>query len=115
MDEKIHKKYTGVSNKLILENFERLAENGNNILARFPIIPGINDGEDNIAKTAEFVLSHGIKNISLLPYHRAGSEKYRGLSRAYGLKKIQGPSDQNLRLIKEKLENFGLRVKIGGG
>jgi pyruvate formate lyase activating enzyme len=115
MNEKIHEKYTSVSNKLILENFKRLAENGNNILVRFPIIPGINDSEDNIAKTAEFVLSHGIKNISLLPYHRAGSEKYKGLSRAYRLKKIQSPSDQNLRLIKEKLENFGLIVKIGGG
>lgn len=115
MDEKIHKKYTGVSNKPILENFKRLAENRNNILVRFPIIPGINDGEDNIAKTAEFVLSHRIENISLLPYHRAGSEKYLGLSRAYRLKKTQSPSDQKLILIKEELENFGLRVKIGGG
>lgn len=115
MDQKIHRKYTGVSNKPILENFKRLAENGSNILVRFPIIPSINDSEDNVAKTAEFVLSHGIKNISLLPYHRSGSDKYKGLSRAYRLKKIQSPSDQDLRLIKEKLENFGLRVKIGGG
>jgi len=114
MDEKKHRKYTGVSNKPILENFERLAENGSNILVRFAIIPGINDNQDNITKMAEFVLSHGVKNICLLPYHRTGIDKYKGLSRSYKLEKTQTPSDQNLRLIKEKLETFGLRVKIGG-
>ena len=115
MDEKKHMKYTGVSNKPILENLKRLAENGSNIQIRFPIIPGINDDKENVTETAEFVASCRIKNISLLPYHRAGIEKYKSLSRTYKLKKIQTPSDQDLSLIEEELEAFGLKVKIGGG
>ena len=115
MDEKKHVKYTGVSNRPILENLKRLAENGSNIQVRFPIIPGINDDKENVTETAEFVASCRIKNISLLPYHRAGIEKYKGLSRAYKLKKIQTPSDQDLNLIEEELEAFGLKVRIGGG
>jgi len=115
MDDKEHRKYTGVSNRLILENFKKIAQSGSDILVRFPVVSGVNDGEDNVANTAEFILSHNIKRISLLPYHRAGIEKYKSLSRAYKLKGTQAPSDENLRLIKEKLEAFGLEVRIGGG
>jgi len=115
MDEKKHVKYTGVSNKPILENLKRLAEEGSDIQIRFPIIPGINDDKENVTATAEFVASCRIKNISLLPYHRAGIEKYKGLNRTYRLKKTQTPSDQDLHLIKEELEVFGLKVRIGGG
>lgn len=115
MDDKKHRKYTSVSNKQILENFKRLAENGSNIFVRLPIVPGINDDEDNVKRTADFIFSHGIKRTCLLPYHRAGIEKYRGLSRGYKLKATVTPSDQKLGLIKRQLEAFGLDVKIGGG
>jgi len=115
MDDEKHRKYTGVSNKPILENFKKLTENGSNLLIRFAIIPGINDDEDNITKTAEFILSHGINQINLLPYHRAGIEKYKSLNKAYKIEKTQPPSDQDLRAIKEKLATLGLRVTIGGG
>jgi pyruvate formate lyase activating enzyme len=115
MDNKKHMRYTGVSNKLILENFQKLAENGNELLVRFPIIPGINDDEDNVTKTAGFALSHGIENISILPYHRAGTEKYKSLGKAYRMKKTLSPSDEKMKAIKEKLEVLGLRARIGGG
>jgi pyruvate formate lyase activating enzyme len=115
MDEKKHIKYTGVSNKLILENFKRLAENGSDIQVRFPIIPGINDNKDNLTQTAKFVVSCGIENMSLLPYHRAGIEKYTGLDKTYKLGKTPSPSEQNLRQIKRELEACGLKVRIGGG
>jgi pyruvate formate lyase activating enzyme len=115
MDDKKHRKYTGVSNKQIVENFKRLAENGSNIFVRLPIVPGINDDEENVKRTGEFISSHGVKRTCLLPYHRGGIEKYRGLSRAYKLKATATPSDQKLTLIKKQLEGFGLDVKIGGG
>jgi len=114
MDDKKHRKYTGVSNKLILDNLKRLAENGNDILSRFPIIPEINDNKDNVTKIGEFIISCGIKRICLLPYHRAGIEKYAGLGRDYRLKKTETPSDQKVNLIKKQFEAFGLDVKIGG-
>lgn len=114
LDDKKHRKYTGVSNKPILENFKKLAENGSNLLVRFPIIPGVNDDEDNIVQTAEFMLSCGVNQIALLPYHRAGIEKYKSLGRVYRLEKTQSPSDRELNAIKKKLETLGLTVKIGG-
>jgi len=114
MDEAKHKKYTGKSNRQILENFEALAENGNDLLVRFPVIPGINDDKDNVKKTADFLLSNGIKRICLLPYHRAGIGKYKSLGRSYRLNSTKVPSKQKLNSIKKLLEASGLTVKIGG-
>ena len=115
MDSKKHRKFTGASNKQILENFKRLAENGSDLFVRFPVVPGINDDEDNVTKTAGFILSYGVKHVCLLPYHRAGIEKYRSLGRGYKLKTMGTPSDRKLSLIKGQLEAFGLSVRIGGG
>jgi pyruvate formate lyase activating enzyme len=115
MDERTHRKYTGVSNRLIIQNFKRLAKNGSDISVRFPIIPGINDDAENVAKTGEFALSHGVRQVCLLPYHRAGIEKYRSLDKAYKLQNIQSPSDEKMQMIKEKLITLGLDVRIGGG
>jgi pyruvate formate lyase activating enzyme len=115
MDDRTHKKYTGVSNKLILENLTELADKGKSILARFPLIPGINDDERNVSKTGEFLYKNGIEDIHVLPYHGAGAEKYRNLGRKYKLNRVKSPSDEELRLIKQKLQAFGLKVRIGGG
>jgi len=114
MDEASHKKYTGVSNKPILENLERLAKNGGSIMISLPIIPHVNDDEANILRTGEFIASlASVAHVSLLPYHRAGIDKYKNLGRPYKLKRILSPSDQEMAAIKEKLEAFGLKVKIG--
>jgi pyruvate formate lyase activating enzyme len=115
MNDANHRKYTGVSNKPILQNLQRLAEKGSSIVISLPIIPHINDDENNILRTGGFVSSlHNINYVSLLPYHRTAIDKYKSMSRPYKLKRIQPPSSQKINLIKEKLETFGLRVKIGG-
>jgi len=115
IDEKMHRKYTGVSNKWILDNFRRLAESGSDLFVRFVVVPGINDDDDNVSETAEFIESCAVKQVCLLPYHRAGIEKYRGLGRRYRLKTLKTPSDRKLNVIKEWFERAGLNVRIGGG
>jgi pyruvate formate lyase activating enzyme len=114
MDDKKHKSYTGVSNKVILENFERLAGNRSSILVRFAVIPGVNDDDENVSRTGQFLCKHDIENMHVLPYHRAGIEKYKSLGRVYKLKNTRSPSDEELRLIKKKLEAYGLKARIGG-
>lgn len=115
MDDRTHRKYTGVPNKLIFQNFKRLVENGSNISVRFPVIPGLNDNAENVTRTGEFALSYGVKQVCLLPYHRAGIEKYRSLDKTYRLEHLQSPSDEKMQMIREKLVTLGLDVRIGGG
>jgi pyruvate formate lyase activating enzyme len=115
MDTANHRKYTGVSNKLILQNLKRLAKNGSNIVISLPIIPRINDDEENILRTGEFISSlPGVEQVSLLPYHRTGVDKYKSLGRPYRLNGIRPPPSQETKMIKERLEAFGLKVKMGG-
>lgn len=116
MDNRKHRKYTGASNEQILKNLKKLAESGSSIVISFPIIPGINDDDKNVTRTAEFISSlPNIQQVNLLPYHRAGIEKYKNLGKPYKLDKIQPPSNQRVKSVKEKMEAFGIRVGIGGG
>jgi pyruvate formate lyase activating enzyme len=115
MDDAKHKRYTGVSNKLILRNLERLAKHGSNIVISLPMVPGINDNKENIRRTGEYISSFpSVERVSLLPYHKAGIDKYKNLGRSYELERIQPPSSRRIKTIREELEAFGLQVKIGG-
>ena len=114
MDDAKHRKYTGKSNKQILRNFETLANHGNELLVRLPLIPGVNDDRKNIQMTADFVLKNGVKRVCLLPYHRIGVEKYRSLGKRYFLNSVRTPSEQKMNHIKARFEACGLMVKIGG-
>jgi pyruvate formate lyase activating enzyme len=116
MDDRKHRKYTGASNAQILENLKKLAENGSSIVVSFPIIPGINDDDKNVTRIARFIQPlPNIEQVNLLPYHRAGIEKYKNLGKPYKLDRIQPPSDQRIKSIKQKIEGFGIRVAVGGG
>jgi len=116
MDSRTHRKYTGASNEQILKNLRKLAESGSSIVISFPIISGINDDDKNVTRTAEFISSlPNILQINLLPYHRAGIEKYKNLGKPYKLDKVQPPSNQRIKSLKKKMESFGIRVGIGGG
>lgn len=115
MNDSVHKRYTGVSNRLILSNFARLAESGRCIMVRFPVISGVNDDDENVAEMGNFLHKNGVGDIQVLPYHRAGIDKYRSLGRRYRLKSVESPSDERLKSIMLSLQDFGLNVKIGGG
>jgi pyruvate formate lyase activating enzyme len=116
MDNRKHKKYTGASNERILKNLQKLAESGSRIVISLPIIPTINSDDKNITRIAEFISSlPNIQQVNLLPYHRAGLEKYKNLGKPYKLDRIQPPSNQKIKSLKEKIEAFGIRVAVGGG
>ena len=91
MDPALHREYTGMDNAQILENARYLAAQGANILFRQPIIPTVNDTEENVRATAEFIrsLGRGDLAIQLMPYHRMGSAKYAALEQPYELEALQ--------------------------
>lgn len=114
MDDEAHRKYTGVSNQLILENLAKLATKARNIWIRIPVIPGINDDANNIMKTGAFAQSLNLCNVSLLPYHHIAADKYARLGKTYLLPHTQPPEDEKLAELSGKLTRLGLTVKIGG-
>ena len=76
-DDELHKKYTGISNKKIKEHFLLLNELNIPIIARTPIIPGIEQG---IGEISEFLKKlQNVKKYELLPYHPLGNSKRKAL------------------------------------
>ncbi len=117
MDPLEHKKHTGVSNNLILDNAKRIYHECHiPMLARVPIIPGYTDSAENIKATAKFVtaeLGTDVK-VHLLPYHRLGETKYERLECVSNSASIQPPSEEHVLKLKELVESFGLTAFIGG-
>ena len=114
MDEKIHEEITGVSNKIILANLKKLSEWHKNIIIRVPLLKGVNDTEDNIIKTIEFVKEMKLNEIHILPYHTLGLEKYRQLKMAYMGNDYKKHTPEDLEKVREMVEAGGLKCKING-
>lgn len=92
MNSEIHKKYTGVSNKLILENMKKLSQIKKDIIVRIPVIPSVNDDMENIEQTADFIINEmglNIRTLQLLSFMRLGEEKYKSLNIPYPMQELK--------------------------
>lgn len=86
MDTEVHKKWSGVGNEQILANIEQTVKAGVNLTIRIPIIPGVNDSEENIHATGQFIrdrLNNRVSQVQLLTYLKMGTEKYESLGLDY--------------------------------
>ncbi len=79
-----HKKYTGVSNKLVLKNIEQLLENDVNITIRTPLIPTLSATKKNIKEIATYLytINKDVK-LELLNYNPLALSKYQSLKMKY--------------------------------
>lgn len=115
INSKKHKEFTSQANELILENARKIAESGANLTIRVPVIPGFNNTREEIAAIANFAKSlKGVERLHLLPYHRLGEDKYKGLGREYSLEGIAPDGDELLRELLNEAEKSGLKCQIGG-
>ena len=118
MDGAKHRKVAGVDNKLILDNLRVINDGGYSgaIHVRIPVIPGINDDEENLKATVRFCDPlKKIKEIELLPYHRLGIETYRNLRREYQLSETASPTAERMQELEEMMNRAADRVKIRVG
>lgn len=117
MDEEKHIEFTGVSNRLIFDNYLMLLESGKDIIVRVPVIPGYNDDPDHLDRLKQFLSATktaSLKKISLLPYHKIGSSKYKRFNIPYFMKNVEPPEKEKMQKLKEFFSDTGVKVKIGG-
>ena len=84
MDDNLHRAYTGVSNRQILKNFEILKASKVPMTVRIPLIPGVNDNEENfeaVARVMEEVKDRA--SVEILPYNAMAGAKYALLDMKY--------------------------------
>jgi len=79
IDSVAHKKYCGLSNDKILDNFRRItrkAKKDNKVLLpRIPLVPDMTDTEANMKAIATFLKSVDVTEASLLAYNPLWHEK----------------------------------------
>ena len=116
-DREKHKKYCGVYNDKILENFKKLLEDsktfGFSILPRTPLIPEICDTDENLIGNAKFLKELGVTKSQLLPYnptwypktHKLGLEEPTELSSYTGFQ-----SKEKIEHCKQIYRDYGIQV-----
>lgn len=104
MDPVKHKAYTGHSNERILSNILEISRTYPKIeiVARTPVIPGINDTEEDIKEIAIFLRNiPTVKDFELLAYHAFGSPKYAQLGRCYDLNNFKLIDAKKIKVLQE--------------
>jgi pyruvate formate lyase activating enzyme len=77
VDAQAHRAYTGVENRLILENLRRVSASGKPFVIRVPLVPGVTDTDENFHQIAGLVAGlPGLVGVDLLAYNRQAGAKY---------------------------------------
>jgi len=115
MDESIHREWTGISNRLVLENVMKLSQLSVPLIVRTPVIPGVNDREEDIRAIAGFISSFpNLEYYELLPYHPLGTGKYDSLGMEYALKGVKRPDPEKMRALATSAREAGIEVRTSG-
>lgn len=108
-----HKQYTGVSNKIIIQNIKYICNHDIDVRLRIPIIPNFNDDKISMKKSLDILDSiPNLNSIDIVPYHTFGVAKYQSLGRLYELKYLKPPSENFIYEIYEIFNNKNYYVRI---
>lgn len=106
-----HKQLVGVDNKLILQNLQTALENApEKLCIRVPLMPGLNDGQENIDAIASLLLPYGISIVDVLPCHAFGKTKYDALN--LPRPEINPYQPEALQSAWDRFVKAGLEVEI---
>lgn len=115
IDEAEHKKYTGVSNKMIIDNMKKLLRDEQELNIRVPLIPGITDTEKNLSQLAELIEPYSNSlSVHFLPYNKFAESKYGHFNEKPKLGKLDTQSDDELKKIKNDFIKLGFEVSLRG-
>ena len=112
VDAELHRTLTGKRNRLILNNVRLLAKSRCAVQPRMPLIPGINDSEDNIRGTASLLHALNFTSIELMPYHEFGRSKYAALGKPYVMIDSVSAKQQDADRASKLFEEYGIKCSV---
>ena len=114
VDEKKHRDFAGVDNKIILDNLAYLSGIGAKTEIRTPVIPGVNDYARDFIAAAEFLKNIDFNGvIKLLPFNSYAGAKYAALGAEYPFAAEKRQSPEKMREAADFYRGYGLNVVIG--
>ena len=114
-DVNAHRRWTGVDNGRIKENLRRLCRTHDNVVVRIPLIPTVNDTEEEFTAMMRFVkgLIH-INSVHILPFHSLGAGKYSMLGEAYEMAELPEENQSGIERCMAIAEAMRIKVNLGG-
>lgn len=118
-----HRRFTGVASEPIWANLAYLlgaegraaAPAGARLIVRIPVIVGANASDADVHEIAGRLAALGAREVTLLPYHTSGAQKYARLGRDVADEAFSVPSPELLDHIKTLFAEHGItHVEIGG-
>ena len=110
-DEERHKHYTGVSNKVILDNLTLANEAGARIRLRCILVNGVNTEPEHYRRIVELAAS--IKNldrVEIIPYHAYGGSKSEFIGHDNNARVEWIPIEQQINETKRFLSSADITV-----
>lgn len=102
------KEYIGNGLAEVCDNLRHIVANGNRVVVRIPVIPGFNDDARSVAETIRFLQTMpALREVSLLPFHRTGADKYRRLKMDWEMGDLKSLASADLWEIRQQFEQAG--------
>lgn len=109
MNGAIHKRMTGVDNRVILENIALISRLQPRTIVRVPLIAEFNVGEQNIREMCEFLQRRTrVKGVEILPYHDLGLSKWMAMGVAN--QTFATPEAAQIDEVKKIIADHGLSI-----
>lgn len=109
IDEAEHERWTGASNRVILQNASRLSEY--RVQVRVPLIPEITDTDNNLRGIFAFMRRVGLSSVAFLPYNAAAAAKYEWFDLPFEIKG-QSQDRKRLQAILRMAREAGLEASV---
>lgn len=113
-DDDAHRKWTGASNALILENLVQLSREPVPLIIRTPLIPGVNDSAGAIRQISRFI--SGFPNLlyyELLQFNPLGDGKYSAMGMENRFRNVAATVEDQVNYLAQAARESGIPVKVG--
>lgn len=110
--EEQHKKYTGISNKQVIENIRAIRDVP--MIIRTPLIPGVTATDENLRAIAAFL--SGKENLlyyQLLNFNPLGGTKYQSLNVQNTFASAKPYTPEQMEGFGRMLADIAISVKVG--
>jgi pyruvate formate lyase activating enzyme len=115
LDAARHRDVVGLPLAPILGNLDALGRAGARVWLRIPIVPSFTDERAGLDEAARIAGGNrAVQRVHLLPYHAAGSGKFRRLGRPYALDATAAPSASRMAELADIFRSRGIDTRIGG-
>lgn len=113
INDEMHRSIAGASNKGTLRFAEYLQEANVPVWARYVLVPGHTDSEQDLHELGRFLRPmNNIQKLEIQPYHKLGMHKYASLGWKYELEGVDQNTPEQLKFAKTVFEQYVKEVII---